>query len=354
MDDHCIPANPDISGIGVRAAIYAQNLLCFAPVMAHLWDGTISKHEMKGVKDQSIGMLAIAFAILISTIVQAKTAIKGQEITKFHATVILDLSWMNNTCTWIWFILYAHHRSKTNTNSVDPTFWAWYKVLCKPLDELTEKPLIQGLLDLVSEAPVLTLGSAHLSLMAAVRIWLWCDPSKFGSHIICDPSFAIVGHAVPFSSPALRIFSLTIYSLFVIPGFNLVLPFFFFLTLHISYDMSRKRHPGFYQVLGCIWRQHTSLSDKEFQREEQHPASLAPSNPSPSSPHANPVVQEGDAPMPHTTFLVVGLACLFIVNILFLTDIELSLVCNKHLQSGGEELWGFGQVLALLLLIVPL
>jgi hypothetical protein len=26
----CIPANPDISGIGVRAAMYAQNLLSFS------------------------------------------------------------------------------------------------------------------------------------------------------------------------------------------------------------------------------------------------------------------------------------------------------------------------------------
>ena len=72
MDEQCIPANPDISGIGVRAAIYAQNLLCFAPVVAHLWDGQVSLDEMEGVKDQSIGILAIAFAILISTIIEAK------------------------------------------------------------------------------------------------------------------------------------------------------------------------------------------------------------------------------------------------------------------------------------------
>ncbi|KAJ7936912.1 hypothetical protein B0H13DRAFT_1484352, partial [Mycena leptocephala] len=100
------------SGIGVRAAIYAQNLLCFAPVVAHLWDGNVSVDEMKGVKDQSIGMLAIAFAILISTIIGATNLRSGQIITSFHAAVILDLSWMNNTSTWIWFLLYAHHLTK--------------------------------------------------------------------------------------------------------------------------------------------------------------------------------------------------------------------------------------------------
>ncbi|KAJ7171299.1 hypothetical protein C8R46DRAFT_895136, partial [Mycena filopes] len=107
--DPCITANPDITGIGVRIAIYAQNVLCFVPVLLHLQDGYISDDEMNGIKDQSIGMLAVAFAILISTIIQAKTAVQGQPITGFHAAVILDLSWMNNTSTWIWFLLYAHH-----------------------------------------------------------------------------------------------------------------------------------------------------------------------------------------------------------------------------------------------------
>lgn len=99
----CIPPNPDISGIGARTAIYAQNLLCFLPVVLNLWDGQVTAEEMKGIKEQSISMLAIAFAILISTIVEAqtKTAIIGQSIDKFHAVIILDLSWMNNTNTWI-------------------------------------------------------------------------------------------------------------------------------------------------------------------------------------------------------------------------------------------------------------
>ncbi|KAJ7259716.1 hypothetical protein C8J57DRAFT_1638766, partial [Mycena rebaudengoi] len=115
MDHRCIPANPDISGIGVRAAIYAQNLLCFLPVVAHLRDGTVTLDEMKGIRDQSIGMLAVAFAILISTIIQAATtAVDGQQITGFHAVIILDLSWMNNTSTWIWFLLYAHYLSKAD------------------------------------------------------------------------------------------------------------------------------------------------------------------------------------------------------------------------------------------------
>ena len=123
MADRCIPVNPDISGTGVRAAIYAQNLLCFAPVVA-----------------QSIGMLAIAFAILISTVIQttAKTSRRGQSITNFHAAIILDLSWMNNTSTFIWFLLYAHHQSKNKNKLIlIPATWSdWSKLLLSPLRRL--------------------------------------------------------------------------------------------------------------------------------------------------------------------------------------------------------------------------
>jgi hypothetical protein len=144
MDGPCIPSNPDISGIGVRAAIYAQNLLCFAPVVANLWDGNVSVDEMRGVKDQSIGMLAIAFAILITCMIEATGTVRS--VTGFHAAVILDLSWMNNTSTWIWFLLYAHHLTKPVNDGEEgsskerepvPATWpAWIDALLFPVRRL--------------------------------------------------------------------------------------------------------------------------------------------------------------------------------------------------------------------------
>jgi hypothetical protein len=59
------------------------------------------------------------------------------------------------------------------------------------------------------------------------------------------------------------------------------------------------------------------------------------------------------APVDHTAFLIVGLGCLAVINIILLVDIELTLLRNKHNQSPDENIWGFGQVLALLLLVVP-
>lgn len=426
MAGRCIPANPDVSGIGVRIAIYAQNFLCFAPVVAHLWDGNVTVDELKGVKDQSIGMLAIAFAILISTIIQATTFVEDQLITNFHAAVILDLSWMNNTSTWIWFLLYVHHRSKADENLVPATWSEWRRVLVSPLDELLHgkdeeddnvngknhtgegnhdnkqvvEPIAAGassnptiypsflhrLSLLVSQAPVLTLGSIHLSLMAAIGIWLWSNPSEFGRAIPCYPSLTIVGGAVRFSSTALKYCSLLIYSLLLIPGVNLVPPFLFFLSLHILYNHYRKPNISMVShhssdparrisditlggVLRAFLKRRPQSSDVEADAQNAslhapilssatHPAQseaqvsniddLRQENP--IQPHSQSV----PTPEVHTAFLVIGLQCLVVINILFLVDIELTLSRNKHFQFEGEGLWGFGQVLALLLLVVPL
>ncbi|KAJ7259440.1 armadillo-type protein [Mycena rebaudengoi] len=437
MDEpRCIPANSDISGIGVRAAIYAQNLLCFAPVVAHLWDGNVSADEMNGVKDQSIGILAIAFAVLISTIIGASPTniASGQGLTRFHAAVILDLSWMNNTSTWIWFLLYAHHVTKPLAHEDKkpiPAIWsAWTDVLLSPLRRLvglghlertvgTEMgtfgrrqseheserqttSITQRAWYFVSEKPVLTLGSIHLSLMGAIGLWLWSDPSKFGTSIgPCDPSLTVVGGAVRFSSPGLRIFSLAIYSLLVIPGLNLVPPFLFFLAFHITYNRSRKRHPHFWgrlehfinsisrisaifhdfhgtaqraaRALRGILRSTVTLFRRRrgpFRDSESGPqsadspsgCSLTPSN----TPHYHRATQAGGdsgetpaqsvlrPPVNRTAFLIVGLVSLAVINVILLVDIELTLRRNKRQQSREEDEWGFGQVLAVLLLIVPL
>jgi len=313
----CIPANPDISGIGVRIAIYAQNLLCFLPIIFYLYDGEISLDELAGIQDQSTGMLAIAFAILITT---ASLAAGGNPtVSNYHAFIILGLSWMNNTSTWIWFILYAYARStakykpigatwpawrtalwspvRTYLHGLDPAgsydsatgptiqggenggqqtrfqkavkhFWnslpiQWLRAVCRPV--WWSKPMIylRRFARLTLAAPVLTVGSLHLSLMAAIGIWLWHDPARFGLPIDqCTPMLTVFGASVSFKSTPLRIFSLTMYSLLLIPGLNLLPPFAFFLFLHISYNHVRTRF-------------HTVSGHQEQEREVRiQPASL--------------------------------------------------------------------------------
>ncbi len=71
MSDVCFPSNPDISGIGVRIAVYAQNFLSFVPVVFLLLDKRVTPAELNDLENQSIGILITAFTLLVSTIVQA-------------------------------------------------------------------------------------------------------------------------------------------------------------------------------------------------------------------------------------------------------------------------------------------
>jgi hypothetical protein len=117
----CIPADPDISGIGVRVAIYAQNFLSFIPSIWALWDRSVSDYELESIETQSTTILITAFAILISAMAEARTV----GLSNFHAGIVLSLSWMNNTNTFIYFLLYVQQKSQPNNGRVQMDFSAW-------------------------------------------------------------------------------------------------------------------------------------------------------------------------------------------------------------------------------------
>jgi hypothetical protein len=106
--ESCIQSDPDISGIGVRVAIYVQNLIGFVPAVWALWDGKVTLYELESAETQSTTILITAFAVLISAMVEAKT----YGLSNFHANIVLYLSWMNNTNTFIYFLLYLQHKSQ--------------------------------------------------------------------------------------------------------------------------------------------------------------------------------------------------------------------------------------------------
>jgi hypothetical protein len=118
-----IPANPDIAGIGVRASIYAQNLLCLLSALWALWDGKITAGELEYAEVQTTTNIILAFAILISSMVQASTL----GITNYHANIVLMMSWMNNTNAFAYFILYVHHKIglPEAEDGVGATWAAW-------------------------------------------------------------------------------------------------------------------------------------------------------------------------------------------------------------------------------------
>jgi hypothetical protein len=154
---------------------------------------------------------------------------------------------------------------------------------------------------------VLSLGSLHLTLMAVIGIWFWSSPARFGAvqHDPISPlalkctSMSLLGNPINLSSSPLRVMSLGIYAFFVVPGLNLLVPATLFLAMHVVYHHFRPRDNA--------------------------------------KPSAVPVY--------------IGLIFLLAVNIVFMADIETTII--NHTVS-GESQWTFGQTLAVLLLVLPL
>ncbi|KAF5324061.1 hypothetical protein D9611_008346 [Ephemerocybe angulata] len=394
-----IPGNPDIAGIGVRIAIYVQNLLCFFPAFWALIDGKVTENELESAETQATTNLVLAFAILISSMVQATTL----GLTSYHASIVLNMSWMNNTNAFIYFLLYVQHRSQVTSGSghiVEPTFRAWARhIRCSFLpgtntgqvnhtsgEESGQSggPSVQAVdnetgmptLPSPSERPkqldgagattneevgngrqtedivnarmaaknlvkryVLPLGSLHLSLMAALGLWLWIDIRGFGNMRDtannCAAEHALIsilGSHIPFASGALRITSFVIYGLFLVPGLNLLLPIVVFLGFHYC---ARGSPP-------TIMIKPAPYPRRQMYNWE-HPWDTTLR-----------WVQELIARWWSVLPPVLGLVFLLAINLVFIIDIELTLKQNAHLQRHDEAEWGFGQILAILLLFIPL
>ncbi|KAH8813939.1 hypothetical protein DL96DRAFT_507756 [Flagelloscypha sp. PMI_526] len=231
-----IVSNPDIVGIGVRTAIYAQNILSFVPAIWAIWDKNVEPFELESVETQSTTILITAFAILVSAIVQARTL----GLTNFHAVIILNLSWMNNTNTFIWFLLFTQRIDWSDRTL--RTIW----VSLRP-SKKTGKTRASH----IFRYPVLLIGSLHLSLMAVLGIWLWAQPETFGK--ISPPcsmnsSVFLLGNRVPLSSPGLRDWSILVYTALLVPGLNLLLPIIPIIVFHIIW----KRQPTSQRIVPCI------------------------------------------------------------------------------------------------------
>ncbi|KAH8101577.1 hypothetical protein BXZ70DRAFT_1007403 [Cristinia sonorae] len=179
--------------------------------------------------------------------------------------------------------------------------------------------------------------------MAALGIWLWSNPRTFGAGNLCAVDFAsvtIVGRHVPFASNSLRVGSLLIYTVFLVPGINLMVPLVAFLSLYLAYHSWMKTHPRAIRIPA------KTLTSSPHRRTRNPLKMLAPRV---EEWYDRSISTSGVLPV------LVGLSVLFIVNIIFLVDIELTLQRNRQLQGSDsdEAEWGFGQILAMLLLVLP-
>jgi len=92
--------NPDISGIGVRTAIYIQAVLTLVHAIVAGYDGHIDDFEVKSLVAVFLGILLPGCALLFSAIIQARTF----GLSAYHAMIVLFLSWINNTSALTFFV----------------------------------------------------------------------------------------------------------------------------------------------------------------------------------------------------------------------------------------------------------
>ncbi|KAJ7048943.1 ankyrin repeat-containing domain protein [Mycena amicta] len=322
--------NTDISGIGVRSATYAQNLISFIPAIVALAnDGKISNNERAFIEEQSTNILLTAFGLLISAFIQASTA---QGLDNYHLALVLNLSWMNNTNLFIYSLLRLHRRLwQAPTGLPDP--WSWRAVCVSLLHSSEPNPGSLPLPITTPNAPSLgwpngrsptrilfalrqrlgwvdtatLIGSLHLSLMGALGVWLWSDPAHFSISAICPKgaTVTILGDTLPIDSPRLRLVSLVIFGAVLTPVVNLLLP------------MGLIMVPYFV----CMSR---------------------------------PWVDQCSRERAGAVCVGLGLAILFAINVVFLVDTEVSISRNELRQAGQDNIWTLGQTLALLLLLLPI
>jgi hypothetical protein len=190
---------------------------------------------------------------------------------------------------------------------------------------------------------VLFLGSLHLTIMAALGLWLWISPLQFewrqahrnGQELIplhCT-STTLFGADIALTSPGLRVVSLIVYSVFLVPALNLLFSALVFMVPFVRHGYN------------------TSSGSHVEQRPSAHPdtapADLANSGRTMRTIKVAKVLQA-------TWPILLGLILLLGVNLVFIADIEINLHRAIPFQEAGEAQWTFGQILALLLLALPI
>lgn len=199
IPDQCIEANPDISGIGVRLSIYLQNFI--GPILTFLafLDQKVEVGELDVVEAASTSVLLTACALLSSAFVQARSL----GMSTYHALIILNLAWMNNTNTFVYAIICSYQ------NTEKGRFFTRLR-LRPPRDRIL---------------PFLV-GSLHLSFVAGFGLWFWTTIDKFGTGAQCELQlpllYPILGRQILVTSTALRVVSLTLYAIIALPGVNVL------------------------------------------------------------------------------------------------------------------------------------
>ncbi|KAJ7293726.1 hypothetical protein C8J57DRAFT_35968 [Mycena rebaudengoi] len=316
--------NPDISGIGVRVSFYLQTFLLVLLVDRSWQDAPIALWTV----------IATSFGLTIATIVQHQSA---AQLTLFQALQVSNLVWLANFGTFVALASYSRQKAANH-------------------DEL-----VRGEYNVKFGAVIQALFSMSLT------IYMWSTVSTFGSlpecsHLINYMVFAIKAPAVG----AGKIVGLTASSLLTAA--------YLLITLHElrSYRTRRKEHATRAVSLPILHAPPPSSSSiRTIKPGDQplsglHPSATTTTSRYPASSHSLPQYSEASTSnVRHARrrprrrrwsyevdpMLIGIMICEILVFTYFIVSSELMLVSNGVSGSESSRQIGFGQILALIVVL---
>ncbi|KIK59517.1 hypothetical protein GYMLUDRAFT_60081 [Collybiopsis luxurians FD-317 M1] len=285
-------SNPEITGIGVRAAVYFQNLWSLWSAFTVITRSQkVGRDTLAAVEIQALPVITTGYAMLISTIIQNHTI----GLSTFDGLIILNLSWINSTGACIWYLFLSQYSENLIFGHVPDTEEGPQE---KTRDFFGNETFPQRIV----RYWVLELTVLHLVFMAAIGIWLWSDPAKFQRSIPgCDnpvTSLFLLGRRVLVGPGEIRGWSITIYTA-VLVGHMFLLGGFLVVISHLTYYLVHKFPPFRSRSRG-------------------------------------------------TGIIFTGLVILSVTNVIFIVDTEIMLHTSDRFKQSSASQWTFGQTLALI------
>ena len=124
----CIPPDLDVAGIGVRVAIYVQNILVVITSVVSLWDGEVCPKEFKFITNPTVNIFILMWAISVSAFSLPRIELRG---TNFYTQLIYRFILINYNTVLIWILVYVFHRIKHNKErfSLFPFSPQWQSII---------------------------------------------------------------------------------------------------------------------------------------------------------------------------------------------------------------------------------
>jgi hypothetical protein len=316
MNTTCnIQPNPDIAGIGVRLSVYIQATLTILPLPWFLSHGHLNKKEQRFIRQGEFGLVLTTLAILITAFIQSAEA----HLSIYHAVVVLNLAWINVASASVCFVFEQFTTDRDGHFSLH--LWK-PKILKRDLSRWWDRMWKErGWMKKV----IYVAFSLNITLLGAFGLRLWTNVSEFGSTPECIPNIRVAtfGISTPASNARLRITSLVIYAITLVPVLNLAL---LILCITIAAEL----------LLVCVLSLGLVVAGAAistgFVRDN------------------NPTRKR----MKYLSHLAIVIGAPLLLDSLFIADTERTIHLNRHEIGNAENQWTFGQTLAIALIALPL